>query len=380
MTTKSNIGPRIMIVDDEPLIRDMFSDMLQTHYANVFAVPNAAQAVAKLEAGLVDLVVLDVNMPGSSGLDLLHLAERRSWDAMFILVSGKPELNGIVSAMRLRASDFLVKPVKHAVLIEAVARTFTKLVAAREARVYQEALETALEGRTSELEAAISSLEQNYSDTLVSLTTALDAREHTTCSHSFRVRAYTSYLAQLIGYPKKDLKDLEHAALLHDIGKIGIPDSILKKPGRLTPKEFEIMKHHAELGESMLDKVTFLRPAARIVRNHHERYDGAGYPDGLAGSDIPLGARIFVFADTLDAMSSVRCYRASPGLHSVRTEVLQGMGSQFDPEIARAFVEVSDETWASIAQSVESDLSTTLKLHRFPHAPEPSNPYLQILN
>jgi putative nucleotidyltransferase with HDIG domain len=251
---------------------------------------------------------------------------------------------------------------------------------ARNSRVYQVSLETALEGRTAELQAAIGSLEQSYSETLISLTSALDAREHATCAHSFRVRAFTSYLAQLVGYPQRDLKDLENAALLHDIGKIGIPDNILQKPGKLSRREFEIMKHHAELGESMLNKVTFLRPAAKIVRHHHERFDGTGYPDGLAGDGIPYGARIFAFADTLDAMNTKRCYRRSPGLRAVRVEVLKEMGTQFDPEIVRAFVEVKDDTWSMIARSVENDLNITHPPRRNPPSCEAGQSRLQMVN
>ena len=372
--------PRIMVVDDEPIVREAFTDMLGTVHRSVIAVGDATQAAAKLESGDIDVVVLDVNMPGASGLDLLNLAQRWHWDATFILVTGMPQLDGVVSAMRMRAADFLIKPVPRSVLLDSIDRAFSELASAREARVYQLSLEATLEGRTAELQAAIGSLEQNYSETLISLTSALDAREHATCAHSFRVRAYTTYLAQLIGYPQKDLKDLEHAALLHDIGKIGIPDSILQKSGKLTRKEFEIMKHHSELGESMLNKVSFLRPAAKIVRHHHERFDGTGYPDKLSGHDIPLGARIFVFADTLDAMSTARCYRTSPGLRNVRAEVLEGMGKHFDPDIVRAFVEVRDDTWAAISEGVENDLSSTLKPHKMPMTGEAVRSRLQFVN
>src|SRR5258708_14001755 len=177
---------------------------------------------------------------------------------------------------------------------------------------YRHTLEQSLQRRTLDLEHALNYLETNYAATLNSLVTALDAREQETCAHSFRVRAYTAHLARLAGYPPSLLPQLENAALLHDIGKIAISDTILLKQGKLTEEEFLIMKQHTWLGQEMLQKITFLQPASKIIRHHHERFDGTGYPDQLAGDHIPLGSRIFPFADTLDPMTSDRCYRVSP--------------------------------------------------------------------
>src|SRR3954470_24086977 len=212
----ADLQPRILVVDDQLQVRETLAAMLQSRYRNVCAVESAERAAAKLEAGEADVVILDVNMPGASGLDLLDMAQRWHWDAAFILASGKPEVDGIVSAMRLRAADFLIKPVRKSAVVQAVDTAFADLISARASRKHHATLQATLENRTVELQLAVGSLEQSYSDTLISLTTALDAREHATCSHSFRVRAYTSYLAQMLGYPEKDLKDLENAALLHD--------------------------------------------------------------------------------------------------------------------------------------------------------------------
>jgi putative nucleotidyltransferase with HDIG domain len=228
------------------------------------------------------------------------------------------------------------------------------LLAQREARAYHGRLETTVQRRTRDLEKALQELEDNYDTTLEALVAALDAREHETFSHSFRVRAYASYLARQIGYPPAYLSHLEHGALLHDIGKIAIRDSILLKPGRLTPEEWVEMKKHSVVGETILSHVAFLAPAAIIVRHHHESYDGTGYPDGLAGEDIPLGARVFAFADTMDAMTSDRPYRKAAGFEAIRHEIIRCTGSQFDPHIASAFLDIPVQRWKELRATADA--------------------------
>lgn len=181
---------------------------------------------------------------------------------------------------------------------------------------------------------------------------------------AFRVGAYTAHLARLVGYPPSLLPQLENAALLHDIGKIAISDTILLKNAKLTAEEFALMKEHTRIGQQMVQKISFLQPASLIIRHHHEKFDGSGYPDGLAGHDIPLGARIFTLADTLDAMTSDRCYRAAPGLDAVRAEVLRCSGKQFDPQITRVFCEVPHATWKSIREQVEMERSVESSMER----------------
>ncbi|MCU1286285.1 MAG: Response regulator [Acidobacteriales bacterium] len=349
----TNAQPRVLVVDDEPQMRKVLADALQSKLSQVSTADCAESAAGLIRKGDVDVVLLDVYMPGASGLELLDQANRGKWDAAFILISGTPVMDGVISAMRLHAADFLTKPVRAQALHDSINKAYESLMRTRESRIYQIGLETTLQERSRELQQALVLMESNYSETLMSLTTALDAREHATCAHSYRVRAYTSYMAELLHYPVEDLRNLHNAALLHDIGKIGIPDSILLKPGKLSAEETEVMKQHPVIGEEMLNNIPFLRPSASIIRHHHERFDGRGYPDNLAGEEIPLGARIFALADTLDAMTSSRCYRESPGFEAVRSEVSRGMGTQFDPEIARVFLEVPERAWKGIREGVE---------------------------
>ncbi|MCU1287393.1 MAG: response regulator receiver (CheY-like) modulated metal dependent phosphohydrolase [Acidobacteriales bacterium] len=350
----ANLKPRVLVVDDEPQMRSALQAALEPRADFLRTVASAHEALNAIESGEYDIVISDMYMPGASGLDLLNLAQQSHWDVAVILITGRPEVEEVVSAMRMHVSDFLFKPLKIETLTDSLDRTFHRLLSKREARDYRTSLETSLQRRTLD-ETALSYLETNYSATLNSLVAALDAREHETCAHSFRVRAYTAHLARLAGYPPSLLPQLENAALLHDIGKIAISDTILLKRGKLTDEEFLIMKQHTWLGQEILQKISFLQPAAKIIRHHHERFDGNGYPDGLAGEDIPLGARIFGFADTLDAMTSDRCYRAAPGVVAAREEIIRCTGKQFDPKLTEVFLKVSNETWNQIRQQVEDE-------------------------
>ena len=327
---------------------------------------DAAEGLNAIESGEFDIVLSDMYMPGATGLDLLNLAHQSHWDIALVLITGRPQVAEVVAALRMNVADFLCKPIDLNALYATLDRVYHRLLSRREAREYHATLEESLQRRTSDLETALDYLETNYAATLNSLVAALDAREQETCAHSFRVRAYTGHLARTAGYPPSMLPQLENAALLHDIGKIAISDTILLKRGKLTEEEFLLMKQHTWIGEQMVKKITFLRPASKIIRHHHEKFDGSGYPDGLAGDDIPLGARIFAFADTLDAMTSDRCYRKAPGLSAARQEILRCTGGQFDPELTRVFMDIAEHHWQQIRQQVEDDRFTedTATWHR----------------
>ncbi len=278
------------------------------------------------------------------------MAQQTRWDVGFILVSGDIQAETVITALRMQATDFLLKPLTAEEVTRSVTGTFERLVSTRQARAYRGSLETSIQRRTCELQVALSELESNYQMTLEALVAALDAREHETFSHSHRVRAYTRYLARRGGYPPALLPSLEQGALLHDIGKIAVADAILLKPAKLTAEEWVEMRKHPVAGDEMLKRVPFLRPASAVVRNHHERFDGTGYPDALKGNDIPLGARLFAVADTLDAMTSDRLYRKSPGFEAARTEIQRYRGIQFDPHIVDLFLKIPPATWMQVRE------------------------------
>jgi len=340
--------PKVLVVDDDAAIRIFFREALKDNAAQVAEAGDAALALESIESGDFDIIVCDVWMPGASGLDLLSMAKQTRWDVGFILVTGEIQVETVIMALRMQASDFLLKPLTVEEITRSVTGAFERLVAARQARAYKGSLETSIQRRTHELDVALSELESNYQMTLEALVAALDSREHETFSHSLRVRAYTRYLARRAGFPPALLPSLEQGALLHDIGKISVADAILLKPAKLTTEEWIEMRKHPVAGDEILKRVPFLRPASAIVRHHHERFDGSGYPDGLKGAEIPLGARLFTVADTLDAMTTDRSYRRGPGFEAAQKEVLRWSGRQFDPHIVDLFLKIPPTTWMQV--------------------------------
>jgi putative nucleotidyltransferase with HDIG domain len=348
--------PKVLVVDDDPSVCQFLKLALAPKASGVSVAQDAMTALEAIESGNFDIILCDIWMPGCSGLELLSLARQSKWDVGFILATGQVHTEQIIQALHLGASDFLLKPFTLAALEQSIARTFCLLQMERESRAYRASLEASIERRTRDLMQALRELEENYQITLEALVLALDAREHETYAHSLRVRAYTLHLARLVSYPPALTPPLARAALLHDIGKIAVADSILLKPGKLTEEEWMQMRRHVFAGEQILNRIPFLRSSASVVRHHHERYDGTGYPDGLAGEQIPLGARLFSLADTLDAMTSDRVYRKARGLSEVYAEVARQGGKQFDPLIADLFLKTPEQVWQQVRDSLPQQL------------------------
>jgi putative nucleotidyltransferase with HDIG domain len=345
--------PKVLVVDDDPGIRSFIREALLPTTGQIGEAEDAAQALEAMECDRYDIIVCDIWMPGATGMDLLTVAQQSRWDAGFILITGDVQIESVITALRLHVSDFLIKPFTTKELRESVRRTFGRLLTRREEHAYKGSLETSIQRRTRELQVALEELEVNYQMTLEALVAALDAREHETFSHSFRVRSYTRQLARMTGYPPTLLIPLEQGALLHDIGKIAVSDAILLKPSKLTSEEWVEMRKHSTAGEHILRRVPFLNQASLIVRHHHERFDGKGYPDGLKGEQIPLGARLFTVADTLDAMTSNRLYRSALTLDDVREELRRCSGAQFDPRVVGLFQQVPNQLWEDIRLQAE---------------------------
>jgi len=260
-----------------------------------------------------------------------------------VMLTGFGDTESAVECLKRGAADYLLKPPRVTELVRAIERAWSrsKLNAAR-AR-YHQGLAQRVRERTAELSSALQGIAQAYGSTLSALVHALDAREHETSDHSQRVLRYTVAIARKMGIAEQQIEDIGRGALLHDIGKIGVPDSILLKPGPLTAAEWVEMRRHPDVGYRILQNIEFLRPAAQIVLAHQERFDGGGYPRKLKGEDIPLGARVFMIADTLDAMTSDRPYRKAASFAEARAEIARCAGTQFDPQCVKAFTELADE-------------------------------------
>jgi len=207
--------------------------------------------------------------------------------------------------------------------------------------------------KAQEVEQLFGELEETYQTTLESLVAALDQRDAETQGHSLRVVEFTSEISMVLGVRGSELTNIRRGALLHDVGKIGIPDSILLKPAKLTSDEWTVMRTHPEKGFRILSEIKFLDIARDIVLSHQEKFDGTGYPRNLAGDGIPIGARIFAVADTFDAMTSDRPYRAALPYEASRQEILDWDGRQFDPQVVKAFLRITPERWLEIRRDVE---------------------------
>ena len=222
-----------------------------------------------------------------------------------------------------------------------------------ENRQYQNFLEQKVQEQTADLQKALRKTKRAYANTLEALINALDAREHETQRHSKRVSEYTLLIAKQFGVPGNELMDIERGSLLHDTGKIGISDNILLKPGKLTEEEWVQMRKHPEIGYNILKGIDFLEGAAQLVLQHHEKFDGTGYPQRLKEDEILLGARIFAVVDTFDAMTSNRPYREALSYRVTREEIIQFSAKQFDPRIVECFLSIPEEVWFKTKESLK---------------------------
>lgn len=351
----TDILPKVLIIDDEPPVREYLCEALANHCAEIAAVASFHRALEALELLPYDILLADICMPGATGIDLLALSQQLEWDCSVILMTGHADLQHVAAGVRLRAADLLLKPFTLEALERSIQKTFDNLQRKRQTRIASGLLSDDLRKRTEQLEVTRQLLNESYRSALETLVATLEAREPETYAHSFRVRGYALHMASLMHYPQADFPRLSYAALLHDIGKVAVPDLILLKPGPLTREEFEVLKAHSVVGERIVGRISFLNGASEIVRHHHERWDGRGYPDGIEGSKIPFGARLFAVADTLDAMTSNRCYRGCLTLDEARMEIRRCSGTQFDPLIAHVFDRVPKETWAQLRHQADCD-------------------------
>ena len=347
---------RILIIDDEPSILSVLYSLLGDQYECKTA-SCAAEALEYLQEDSFDLVLSDIMMPGMSGLELLEEITRLNRDIVVILISGNLNIQSAIEAMRRGAYDYVTKPFNLSDVETAVSRALRHRHLVRANQQYEQHLEELVNLRTHELSVAnvtlnttLEKLYLNYRATMRALAAALEARDVETKGHSERVVAYCLLLGKQMGLVDRELITLEHGALLHDIGKIGVPDAILLKRGALTEDEWSYMRRHVEYGAQILRGIDFLEGATMIVAQHHERFDGSGYPSRMEGDLICLGARIFAVADAVDAITSDRPYRASRPFEAAAEELLRCSGTHFDPEIVKAFTSVSIDTWREARQ------------------------------
>ena len=355
----ANKDAQILIVDDEEPIRKLLSIYLSARYRCVGAA-SADEALARLSEDSFNLALTDIAMPGLNGIQLCQKIQQSFPETIVVMVSSMTDINYAIEAMRNGAFDYVSKPFDLQQVLMAVERAlrYQMLIAAK--RHYEESLEETVRQRTREvrqlnkdLNQMLEALYRNYRATLRALARALEVRDVETAGHSDRVVAYSLRLGRELGLTHKELIGLEQGALLHDIGKIGVRDSILLKRGPLSEEEWVEMRGHIDHGLRIIAGIDFLQGAAPVVREHHEKYDGSGYPAGLQGEMIHIHARIFAVADAFDAITSDRPYRAAASYDDAKREIVTNSGGHFDPKVVSAFLTVAESEWIEIRAFAE---------------------------
>jgi len=347
---------RILYVDDEPALLRAFSRTMAGPGLTVDVASSGADALNRIQEIDYAVVVSDFNMPGMNGADVFRRCRELAPDAWRILITGFRTFDVVSLVVNEGAVDRVIgKPWEREELHRAVNQGIQHHRLARESRRESERLvseTTLLQAYKQDLEGLVSERSRQILDTLMS---ALDLRDPSTARFCRRVAVYVRRIALEVGLDGQALQDIERGALLHDIGKIGVQDAILLKPGALAAPEWEEMHKHPELGYRLLEGIDFLQGASLIVYHHQERWDGTGYPQGLSGEQICLGARILAVADTLDAVTSNRPYRKARSFAEARREIQEGSGTQFDPGVVQAFLGIPDGEWEALRRQVTPD-------------------------
>jgi len=348
---------RILVVDDEDAIREIVASMLTSAQYECRQAGSGLEALALLNSGEeFELMLSDLMMADLDGIGLLERTKEQYPDMPVVMVTAVHDISVALAAIRNGAYDYLLKPFEREQLLATVRRALENRRLKMENRAYQTNLESLVAKRTDDLRRAMANLERSYDITLEALGDALDLKDAETEGHSKRVTALTIAIARAMGLPAEQIRIIARGAFLHDIGKMAIPDKIIRKPGKLDAEEVAIMREHCYHGYQMLRKIPFLQDACEIVYSHQEKYDGTGYPRGLKGDEIPLGARIFSVADTLDAITSNRPYRPAQSLTAAREEIERWSSRQFDPEVVKVFLKMPDNIWEDLRREIDSQV------------------------
>lgn len=322
----------ILIVDDTPVGRDTLEALLYKQGYNLAFAASGPETLTKAEELMPDLILLDVMMPGMNGFEVCRRLRANPIlaEVPVIMVTALDDQSSRVKGIEAGADDFITKPFNR-VELRARVKTILRLNRYR-----------SLQEERARLISALENLQAAYDETIRGWGYALDLRDDETQGHSKRVAELTELMAYETGIPQEEVLHIKRGAILHDIGKIGIPDSILLKNGPLSDAEWKVMKQHPRLGFEMLSRIEYLKPALDIPYCHHEKWDGSGYPRGLKGEEIPLAARIFAIVDVWDALNSDRPYRSKWPSEKIKNYILEQSGIHFDPAIVQPFLKLAE--------------------------------------
>ena len=323
---------RVLVVDDEEFLRSIVRERLEIAGYIVEEASNGNEALAMLEGSVPFSVLLtDIRMPGMDGITLLGVWGKRCPGTAGIVMSANAELDTAVQALKMGACDYITKPFNFDVLLITIENALRKKDLERQLDDYR----ANLEGKVKEQTDIINSMYVRSIDAMIK---ALEAKDFYTRGHSQRVTLYSMAIADELGVTGQEREDLHRASVLHDLGKIGVREAVLNKPGKLTELEFAEIVRHPGTAVRILEPIPFFHPLLPAILHHHERFDGKGYPSRLAGRNIPLASRIMTISDTYDAMTSTRAYRKALPVADAIAEIRRCSGTQFDPEIVPAFL------------------------------------------
>lgn len=349
--------PRILVVDDEGFMRNMMHDILEGEEFLVESAKNGKEALETLASFNPDVIILDAMMPVMSGFEVLEEIKSReeTKTIQVVMLTALQNVNDRVRAIKAGSDDFITKPFEHLELLARVRSLVKVKFYYDHLHSYQQELEWEVEKRTTELMVAYQKMKSASLESIVYLSRAAEFKDQSTGFHINRIASYATILARKLGFDEEKREILQYAAPMHDIGKIGIPDSILLKPGPLDSHEWKIMQQHTEIGATILEgsDSEILQTAHTIALTHHEKWNGEGYPHGLKGEDIPLVGRIVAIVDVFDALTSERPYKKAFTIKESMAMIHAEVGSHFDPSVAAAFFELQDNI-IKIRRAIES--------------------------
>jgi putative two-component system response regulator len=322
--------PRVLIVDDDPAVRRVLRQVLDTGQYELIDADDGDTALELFRRHGADAVLSDIMMPRMNGIELLRAVKALDDTTAFILLTGAGSMHNAIDALRLEADDYLLKPFDVDEVLHALARALEHRRLLRQNRVYQQALEERVQTQEQ-------TLDQLFVDGLLTIANAVEVRDRYTGGHVERVAIYAVATGDGLGMSPAELRDLAVSALLHDVGKIGIADELLRKPEALSPEEYREMQRHPVIGAAILGSSPFLSAAIPGILHHHERWDGTGYPNRLAGEQISLAGRILAVVDSYDAIVTSRPYRDQRPREAALAELHRCAGTQFDPRVVTAF-------------------------------------------
>jgi putative two-component system response regulator len=337
----------ILIVDDEPIVRRVLSEKVEVAGYRWEQASTAEAALTKIKSTPVQLAILDIKMPGKSGLELLSEIKAAYPDIAVIMATAVIDINTAVECLKQGAYDYITKPFNLDEVVLSIERALERRRLEQENRDYQLHLEQKVNQQARKIRSA-------FLNAITSLVYALEAKDNYTSGHSQRVADISVAIAAELGMTKPEIEKIRLAGLIHDIGKIGVREAVLNKPGKINYEEYQHILSHSDIGEHILTPIVEDEVILKAVRHHHERYDGTGYPDGLSGEEIPLAARILAVADSYDAIISGRPYRQPESIPAACVEIKRHKGTQFDPGVVEAFLRVRKS-----AELIEASSSKT---------------------